>query len=64
MIKIHQELNKEEALSTLFHESLHAAFGVSGQSDLLKMEQEEGIVQMLESAFREVVDIKKLGIDK
>lgn len=64
-IRIHQNLELEEARSVLFHEALHACFEISGQSALLKDNEghEEGIVCMLERAFAHIVDISKLSVD-
>lgn len=36
---------------TLLHEMIHMALGLSGQSELLKAEHEEGIVRALEHAL-------------
>lgn len=60
IIRIHQGVGVESAKQTLFHEAVHAAFAVSGQSELLKEEQEEAIVRMIENAFLHIVDIDKL----
>ena len=60
-IRIHNNLDLDIALSTLFHEAIHAAFAVSGQNQLIKEEHEEGLVRMLEHAFKDIVDIKKLA---
>lgn len=60
-IRIHQNLTKEEALSTLFHEAIHASLGISGLNEMLTENQEEAIVRMLEHAFADIVDITKLS---
>lgn len=64
LIRIHQNLSIEEARTTLFHEAVHAAFFVSGHKEMLKEEQEEAIVRMIEHAFYKIVEVEKLAVDK
>lgn len=64
VIRIHQNSSIESARSTLFHESIHAALAVSGQNEMLREDQEEALVRMLEHAFYHIVDVNKLRLDK
>lgn len=61
VIRIHQNQTKNDALNTLFHEMLHAAFGISGIREILKEDQEEAIVRMIEHAFADAMDVYKLA---
>jgi hypothetical protein len=63
VIRIHQNCTIEVARSTLFHEAIHAALDVSGQGEMLREDQEEALVRMLEHTFYHIVDINKLGIN-
>ena len=60
-IKISSKLEYNVACETLFHEVIHAAFFVSGQSELLKDSHEEAIIRMLEKALMPFVDKNKLS---
>ncbi len=66
LIRLHQNQTVEEARATLFHEALHAAFALSGHGEMLKDNQEESLIRMLEHAFFHIIDVNKLttGIDK
>ena len=59
-IYISTEENKtpEEINSTLLHECIHAILYVSGQSQLLKEDHEEGIVIALESALAPLISLE------
>jgi hypothetical protein len=45
--------------STKFHEVLHGILYVSGHSEWMTPEQEEGLVVALESAIMQICDLKK-----
>lgn len=62
-IRIHQNQTIDEARATLFHEALHAALAISGQNEMLKEDQEEALVRLLEHAFNHIVDIDKLSAE-
>lgn len=65
VIRIHQNSTVESARETLFHESLHAAFAVSGLKEIITDEQEEAIVRMIEHSIYHIVDVDKLAtLDK
>lgn len=61
LIRIHQNLTKDEALSTLFHEAIHGALGISALNEMLSENLEEAIVRLIENAFADIVDITKLS---
>ena len=64
-IRIHQNLEIEQARMTLFHESIHAALAISGHKQMLKEDQEEALVRMLEQTYADCIDIDKLAnLDK
>lgn len=63
-IRIHQTSDIYAARATLFHEAIHAALTISGQNEMMKEDQEEGLVRCLEHAFMHIVDIDKLALDK
>lgn len=60
-IFINQAIDLGHARDTLFHESVHAALGVSGLSHLLEYNLEEAIVRCIEHAFCHVVDVTGLA---
>jgi Zn-dependent peptidase ImmA (M78 family) len=60
VIRIHQNCTPEQARVTLFHEAVHAALAVSGHNEMLKENQEEALVRMMEHAFNSCIDINKL----
>lgn len=62
VIRIHQNCSIESARSTLFHEAIHAALAVSGQNEMLREDQEEALVRMLEHAFYRIVNVDKLDV--
>ena len=49
-ITIYLKDNKDP-MSTLFHECLHAAFGISGQKQHMTTEQEEAYVRCIEKGL-------------
>lgn len=51
LIMVSEEQDQDEAESTLLHETIHAALFVSGHSETLGSEREEGIVLALEHAL-------------
>lgn len=64
-IRIHQAQTVESAQHTLWHESIHAALGISGLTELLddrNSNLEEAIVRCIEHAFSDIVDLKKLSL--
>ena len=50
-IRISNKLNQDAARETLLHEIIHAAFFISGHSELLKPTHEEALIRMLEKAL-------------
>jgi len=52
-IRIDSGLKGTAASEALFHEMIHAALCISGQSETLTSEQEEGIVVAIENALAE-----------
>lgn len=65
IIRVNQNSSIEDARETLFHESLHAAFAVSGLKEIITDEQEEAIVRMIEHSIYHIVDVDKLAtLDK
>lgn len=59
-IKINPFLNEIE--QTLFHELIHAALDISGQSEHLTEEQEEAIVKSIEMMIGHLIMIKGVKI--
>ena len=64
LIKISKHQSKELVMHTLFHEAVHAALHVTGQTSLLSDNMEEAVVMAMEAAFAEAIDIDKLAIDE
>lgn len=62
IINIDKDQSVDDARSTLLHEALHAAFAVSGQSELFRKDHEEAVVRMLEAFLFPVSDVTKLEI--
>lgn len=50
-IKINRDLSAKDRESILAHELLHAVFRLSGWTEILTSEQEEGLVVLLENYF-------------
>jgi len=58
-IKIKKSLTNEQKRLTVFHEILHAALYISGQSELLTEQQEEAIVVALENGLSQLYNLKE-----
>jgi len=56
-IRISTHMSPDIQVSTLFHECVHAALGVSGVANQLSEELEENIVVCIEHAFEESIKL-------
>lgn len=59
VITISEEQTQEQAESTLLHEIIHAALYVTGQSETLGEEREEGLVLAIEHALHAIYTRRK-----
>ena len=58
IIKIKKSLTNAQKFVTIFHETIHAVLYISGQSETLTDEQEEGLVLALEHGLWPLIKLK------